>query len=117
MFPSRAKLSHLPFCFTATQKAELSSLLPNQRFLKSSFLFFFLVNIFHESSCSRIFHMACTFMNPRANVFLANTETYFWSQKPVYLSPGDIIESRRKCTWHGLFVQPVWAVLLEHCIL
>lgn len=36
----------------------------------------------------RIFHMACIFMNPRTNVFLANTKTYFWSQRAVYLSPG-----------------------------
>lgn len=35
-----------------------------------------------------IFHMACIFMNPRTNVFLAKTDAYFWSQRAAYLSPG-----------------------------
>jgi hypothetical protein len=28
------------------------------------------------------------FMNPRTNVFLAKTDTYFWSRRAVHLSPG-----------------------------
>lgn len=68
-----AKLNH-PCCFSVKAFKE---------FLSS----------FQSVFCTRvhaphIFHVARIFMNPRTNVFLAKTDTYFWSQRAVHFSPG-----------------------------